>query len=397
MTGIALLNNAFIRIKGADAAKFLNGLMTTRLSPSLVKKKEHTISPISRKHLNLESVDMLKNWGVMFEDLSSDTIRILRSGVFSMFLNSKGRVVSDCFNYPYPFHTTTPNLLEACERSPNYLVEVAERDVSKIFSLLRLHKLSAKVTIEKTPELYSYYHYDESGRSFLEQIGKKYFQTETPDTALVNANALIESGKIFARSEAKNIVALAMDNRIRDYGIKIVTSKKYEIPGVLFSKSFSSQFNTDPTTEGDIVRRRFQDGLFETADAPAGQSLLPFETGVDFNTGISLNKGCYVGQELTIRTYNLGVIRKRIVPITFDEDVSHQLASVDLLEVVVERDLQTGDSKPRRGKLGKLLSVNGKLGFLLTAYEDICTNDQYVAIIDGVKVAFTARIPEHWN
>ena len=31
-------------------------------------------------------------------------------------------------------------------------------------------------------------------------------------------------------------------------------------------------------------------------------------------SGVSFHKGCYLGQELTARTFNTGVTRKRIVP-----------------------------------------------------------------------------------
>ena len=31
--------------------------------------------------------------------------------------------------------------------------------------------------------------------------------------------------------------------------------------------------------------------------------------------GIDFRKGCYVGQELTIRTHHTGVVRKRILPV----------------------------------------------------------------------------------
>lgn len=34
----------------------------------------------------------------------------------------------------------------------------------------------------------------------------------------------------------------------------------------------------------------------------------------DFWNTINLTKGCYVGQELTARSYHTGVIRKRMIP-----------------------------------------------------------------------------------
>lgn len=398
MAGIALLSKSFIRVKGPDAAKFLNGLVTTRLSPLLVKKKEHTISPNSNVNENLNTIDMLKNWGVMYEDFfRDDIVRVLRGGVYSMFLNSKGRVVTDCFKFPIPFHTTAPKLREQLEESPNYVVEVSDENVSKLLMLLKIHKLSAKVTIEKASDLHSYYHFDENCSALIESIKEQYFMTETPESALNNANAFIDSEMVFNKKAAENIVGFAIDNRIENYGFKIVTSQKLDDPSEIFSPSFSSKFDTGVTTEQDVRHRRFKDGLFETADAQAGQSLLPFEAGLDMNTGISLNKGCYVGQELTIRTYNLGVIRKRIVPIVFDEDESNFLSSLDLLTVTIERENpDPSDTKVRRGKLGKLLSVDGNLGFMLTAYEDIYRDDRYVAIIEGKKFGFTAKIPSYW-
>lgn len=34
--------------------------------------------------------------------------------------------------------------------------------------------------------------------------------------------------------------------------------------------------------------------------------------------GVNFRKGCYVGQELTIRTHHTGVVRKRILPMTLE-------------------------------------------------------------------------------
>lgn len=344
---------------------------------------------------------MLKNWGVMYEDVTTPQagIRVLRAGVFSMFLNSKGRVVTDCFNYPYPFHTTVTKFLEACTTSPDYLIEVGERESSRLLSMLKIHKLSAKVKIEKANGLYSYYYYNDKDIKFaqwLSEMQEKYISAYTPDEALIKANELMKSEQVFSKAAAEDIVAVAIDNRKHLAGLKIVTERKYETPSDLFSAAFSSRFNMKSVAEPDAKHRRFHLGLFETADAPAGTSLLPFETNLDFYSGLSLNKGCYVGQELTIRTYNLGVIRKRIVPVTFDEDVSSVLEGVDLSEVQIERESEEVDKKPRRGKLAKLLAVNGNLGFLLTAYEDVLVDNRYLATVDNKKVGLTAKIPSYW-
>jgi len=44
------------------------------------------------------------------------------------------------------------------------------------------------------------------------------------------------------------------------------------------------------------------------------QQALPAESNLDVMNGVDYTKGCYVGQELTSRTYHTGVIRKRLLP-----------------------------------------------------------------------------------
>ncbi|KAI4526092.1 Aminomethyltransferase folate-binding domain-containing protein [Schizophyllum commune Loenen D] len=51
-----------------------------------------------------------------------------------------------------------------------------------------------------------------------------------------------------------------------------------------------------------------------TADIPPTQAF-PMESNLDIMGGLNFRKGCYVGQELTVRTYHTGVVRKRILPV----------------------------------------------------------------------------------
>ncbi|KAK6455236.1 putative transferase CAF17, mitochondrial [Scheffersomyces xylosifermentans] len=327
IAGIAPLSKGILSVTGKDATKFLNGLITSRLLPNVVKKKQHTISDKEDKHANLaEIIDIHENWGLMHEDIYDPENEILigRDGINSMFLNSKGRVTSDCFLYSNPFHNFN-NSFDEVIKKPSFLVEVDTKSVSTLESLLKLHKLSAKVKISRQESIYSYYYYSDTLEfdQFLEEVQGKYFMSLDPVGALQNANSFIKDEILFNSKIASSIVGFAIDNRIPNFGFKLLTNKPLSqdsdseetiSTNSLFSESFRSSFPTAMTSEEVINKRRYVNGVFEIQDVSKDTSLLPFESNLDYINGLSLEKGCYVGQELTIRTFNNGVIRKRVMP-----------------------------------------------------------------------------------
>lgn len=62
--------------------------------------------------------------------------------------------------------------------------------------------------------------------------------------------------------------------------------------------------------------RRILHGVAEGPEEILENSALPAESNLDVMSGIDYTKGCYVGQELTSRTYHTGVIRKRLLPLS---------------------------------------------------------------------------------
>ncbi|KAI3405587.2 CAF17 [Candida oxycetoniae] len=366
--GFARLSKSLISIRGPDATKFLNGLLTSRLLPNVVKKKQHTISDSDEMRLaDLQDIiDINTNYGLMHEDIydPDHSINIGRDGIYSMILNSKGRVFTDLYLYAFPFHNFREMFLETM-KEPGYLLEIDEDNLSRVMMMLKLHKLSAKVKVLPDLQLHSYYYYNDFDTfdRWLENVQSQYFQCSDPVNALQSANSFIQNQVIFNRHYAKNILGFAVDNRIPNLGFKFVTNKLVTSKNEdgsssiknedgsssiknedgsssiknedgsssiknedgsssinideLFSASFKKQFNINVITEAEVTKRRFENGLFETNDAAKDESLLPFECNLDYVNGLSLDKGCYVGQELTIRTYNNGIIRKRIYPVKF--------------------------------------------------------------------------------
>ncbi|KAI1101986.1 Aminomethyltransferase folate-binding domain-containing protein [Jackrogersella minutella] len=85
---------------------------------------------------------------------------------------------------------------------------------------------------------------------------------------------------------------------------------------VLRRRRGTDQLDLDQEQSDDAAYRvrRYLLGVAEgQAEIPREQAL-PLEANMDVTGGVDFHKGCYVGQELTIRTRHRGVVRKRILP-----------------------------------------------------------------------------------
>ncbi|OXH41736.1 mitochondrial protein [Cryptococcus neoformans] len=116
------------------------------------------------------------------------------------------------------------------------------------------------------------------------------------------------------------------------------------------------------------------------AEILPGQAL-PLESCMDIHGGVDFRKGCYLGQELTVRTYHTGATRKRILPvrlIPLDQScsISHLLSSSprqSLDEVNMPLDItyhppsSSATRKPRSA--GKILSLHNAVGLALVRLE----------------------------
>jgi folate-binding protein YgfZ len=107
-----------------------------------------------------------------------------------------------------------------------------------------------------------------------------------------------------------------------------------------------------------------------------GSALLQ-ESNIDFMGGVDFRKGCYVGQELTIRTHHTGVVRKRILPVQLypldsspPEKLTYdaKLASNNALPPPETKIFRQGDEK-KKHSTGKFLHGIGNIGFALCRLE----------------------------
>jgi len=83
-------------------------------------------------------------------------------------------------------------------------------------------------------------------------------------------------------------------------------------------------------------------------DVPVERGVL-LEYGFDELNGVDFNKGCYLGQELTSRTKHRGLIKKRLMPVTFDGSAPEAGSPVSLGEA------EAGEMRSSSGQVGLAL------------------------------------------
>tara|TARA_Y100001970_G_C14258651_1_gene877656 strand:- start:1072 stop:1950 length:879 start_codon:yes stop_codon:yes gene_type:complete len=68
--------------------------------------------------------------------------------------------------------------------------------------------------------------------------------------------------------------------------------------------------------------RRIMLGIPDSINDLIPEKSFPLETGFDELNGVDFQKGCYVGQEVTIRMKHRNLVKKRLFPVEFDGDLA---------------------------------------------------------------------------
>ena len=107
--------------------------------------------------------------------------------------------------------------------------------------------------------------------------------------------------------------------------------------------------------------RRILHGIPEGQTELPRESALVQESNIDIMGGVDFRKGCYVGQELVIRTQHRGVVRKRILP-------------VQLYGAEGDKSVPAGVGHERKGRQ-EYTPADGDLAGRLNAGADIIRTD----------------------
>lgn len=199
--------------------------------------------------------------------------------IYALFLNKAGRVLYDTIIYK----ASQPD-----ETKDGFLIECDTSIASTLIKHLKLYRVRRKIDINVTDEL----------------------------------DVWCLKGPLNDVTQSKNLKAY-VDPRLKDIGLRIISTKNCNVKDLVGSVE---EGNSD-----DYISHRYKLGICEgIVDLPP-EKAFPLESNCDYMHGVSFHKGCYIGQELTARTYHTGVTRKRLMPLLFDNPINFKADdSVDI-------------------------------------------------------------------
>ncbi len=178
--------------------------------------------------------------------------------IYTALLSPKGRYVHDFF---------------IRKQEKEYLIDVHKERREDLLKRLSLYKLRSNIEVKKVQDTHSV-------------------------MAIWGESSFMEEGGVY------------QDPRVEALGGRIYGSRK-EL------ENLKSKYE-----EGDYTYHRIKLGVPEAKSGLIEEKTIPLEANLDYLNAISFKKGCYMGQELTARTYHQGLIRKRILPFQLSEDIS---------------------------------------------------------------------------
>ncbi|XP_002192875.6 putative transferase CAF17, mitochondrial [Taeniopygia guttata] len=269
------LGRALLGVRGAEAAVFLQGLLT------------------------------------------NDVTRLLAEGdapraLYAHALNAQGRCLYDVILY---------RLHRSTAEEPHILLECDSSVLDSIQKHLKLYKIRRKVTITPCPDLSLWAVLPGDASSLPKCADQALLLTPDPRTEVMGWRLIAKKG-----ANLSEIIPGSQVGDVQDYH-----------------------------------RHRYKQGIPEgVKDLPPGVAL-PLESNLAFMNGISFTKGCYIGQELTARTHHMGVIRKRLLPVSFPEPLP-AAGLPEGAEILTAAGKRAGTFRAGGGELGIALLRLAHLG-----------------------------------
>jgi len=310
-----------------------------------LKSAKHVVTPLNtRRVLRLSGADVVP----FLQGLTTNDVSKIDpgKGMFSAFLNSKGRYLQDVFFF---------------NEGEFLYLDVHRMKKDKLIKWLTKYKLRSKVEIEDVSADFRVWSAISSSKQNLNQPG----------------------GLSFA------------DPRIPQMGSRMYIPEA-KIP------SLPDAYQ--PVGEDFYHCLRYAHGITETPELEFEKSII-LEYNFPWSNGISFSKGCYVGQELMARTHFRGTMRKRIFPIILSKadlpwnanesipfgnlfpEFNFEPIPVEETPVKIEND---------EGKnVGKLVATDMGLGLAMLRFENM-ENSKFLKLQDSDVFVLPHR-PSWWG
>ena len=264
----------------------------------------------------------------------------LRSGLYTSFLNAQGRVLSDAFVYSTlgsDWHKTVN-----ADEEQGHLVEVDSEQAPVLLKQLKKHKLRSKFKLRLL----------EDGELDIYSVWKQD-----------------ERWTAHTKIEGEDGTLTMMDCRAPGMGRRLLLPPKNS------AKTLDNYGGVPEAPMSAYTIRRYLRGVPEgQAEIPADESL-PMNCNIDLMGGIDFKKGCYVGQELTIRTHHTGVVRRRILPMALyphgqkPPEALEYNPSTGIPTFEVGVDVRRDDARKR--PTGKVVASVGNVGLAMCRLEQM--------------------------
>ncbi|ORY43789.1 Aminomethyltransferase folate-binding domain-containing protein [Rhizoclosmatium globosum] len=333
----ARLQRGVVRVAGADAAKFLQGLMTNQIAK-------------------------IERGG---------------DGLFAAFLTAPGRVIADAFVHPR-------NASQIAGKEAEFLIDVDARAAEPLLKHLKKYALRAKISLDDVSNEYQVH----------QAWGPQAAGLWSRFVPRGDGAKSLPVGSVVPRDRAFEIGL--KDPRHPDLGVRYLlpASAKASLPSTFAEAS-----------ELEYKIHRILNGIPEGMDDIFPNVSLPLESNFDLMGGVDFRKGCYLGQELTIRTYHIGVTRKRIVPVQIyreGDDVPTQLSldtsfSEPLPASTTDiRALTKSDGTLSKREVGKFCSGVHNIGLALVRLEHSGFSPETDLVLSDAKGLRVRAFPPSW-
>ncbi|XP_049291978.1 putative transferase CAF17 homolog, mitochondrial [Anopheles funestus] len=348
-TSLNIIQQRWPAMVGQNLNRTVNSTRSLHQSGS-TQSSPYTVAHLTeRKFVRVQGADSVSFLqGLMTNDMR----HFEHCGVmYAMFLKANGRVFCDTLIYKRPEAEAEPH---------DYLLECDASVASRLEKHLKLYRLRKKVQVgmDETYHVWA---------AFKNEIADG--EEEGP-----NANSRLHVLK---------------DPRLARLGYRVLIDKEQsdtrKLLNSIFPDAVVSTDKADPYTEF-----RYSLGIGEGEENLPDGKCFPLECNCDLLHGVSFHKGCYIGQELTARTYHTGVIRKRLMPLVFE--------SVPKLSAAPET-LRDAEIKNSEGTVvGKLRGLFGHHAIGLLRIEKILPGGELTLNVPGETNAIPCRTnkPSWW-